>query len=804
MRNPADFWEREVHTVNQIARRLLSSLCACSLLLTGCHSLFSGDTTVLLPAQEMLLPAVKYAYDNPLTTDQFASNLPNAFKLDDRAIGDIITFECLDYLEDTGEFIYFYQSVLEDDNYRAAYAAYEAEAAIYSIDPASEYYKTYHLPLYREVKAAYDVVRAEQTNMTRRYTQRNRRVGYISVNNYETYRVAYIEQLREYETLLETYINKYWPDTFVSVIGADDLRSYYDTNIYCSAAVPMEPPKPEPQPPSAPGSSVSELMITHMAAYNYETKEIRDFFVQETGPNAEQTAFAYKIPDSDNYMLYFGGQAYFYEPDGTCYLQVNFRPQLARVTAAIEDAYSARDVTVTDVTPFSGGSDIYMYLMVETGQIGEDTEVAETDLEDYNLPEDAAFYVSIHCSLVDSDFYFEYTLPTQESDPGSLKLQGGEKYYNYFGAQLQEIDQKIENVLPDDSSWYDYFLLLLSGNREEYDRLTALRDDIVALYNGDKPLVYWNDPSSKVQVSDLGVDASLLNVALTAPTGSELLQSETTSISLGGFIGAHEPIMAEDGEIYDAEGKSYDPKQYKYKQVRTVIHPIADTAYLAIFTTHVSGSESLGATPLSGGGRVIPSENSIRWEGTQGVALTRTESFTFTNAEGRSQSDTVLSVNDLKMWGSSGFENSFAVFTSKNIYLYFFKASNQRTLPDSWHRVTMPMDKLLVNTTYAEDNPDLYHIYNFTALSENDYIVSNLHNGVVRVYMPRDDTTLRVVQLQQVPVFQTWRLSDGSFIAVGFDTAGKQYTSMDFPKARVLHFDVEEQLNSYPSRPGMQ
>jgi hypothetical protein len=837
MRNPADSLERGVYAVNRIASRYLSLLCLCSLLLTGCHSLFSGDTTVLLPEQEKLLPAVKYAYDNPLTTDKYASDQQNAFKIDDEAIGDILSFECLDYLEDTGEFVYFYQSVLKDDNYRAAYATYEEELEIFSIDPESEYYKTNHLPLYQAIQAAYDTINAEYVKMKNRYNARRNKIGGITPTNYESYRVAYITQLASYETLLEAYIDNYWPDTFESVITEEDRASYNGT--YQQSPMPMKPLKPEPQPPEPPGASVSELMITHMAAYNYETEEIRDFFVQETGPNAEQTAFAYKIPDSDNYTLYFGGQAYFYLPDGTCYLQVNFRPQLERVVDALEEAYTVEAITVTDVTPFSGGSELYMYLMVETEQIDENTEVSQVDLEDYRLPQESVFYVSIRCSLVASDFCFNYDY---ERDPARLTLQGGDLYHEYFGTMLNEIDDALHETysMMQGLGVSRYSASERAEASKRYERLLALQDNVRAAYNtiNDLP-VYWDDPSSEIQLSDLDVGDSLLNMALTAPTGADLLYPETLSISLGGFIGTYEPLMKNYNTWADPD----------LRQVGYIIPPIENTAYLATFTTHVSGSQSLGATPLSGGGRVINNNNSILWEGTQGYPLTKEEAYTFTNAEGRDQSDTVLSVGNLPLWENSGLENSFAVFTSKKIYIYFYNRGNQyaetdnrgRTqvggdTPDAWHRVTLPLEHLYVNTShieesydtygilnsesyeydmqdyfgssgsdtqisYEETNPDRYDIRNVLAITENDFIISTLHNGVVRVYIPENDTTFRVVQLHQVPVFQTWRLSDGSFLAVGFDTLGKQYTATDFPKARVLYFEAEENLETYPSKP---
>ena len=97
----------------------IAGLVLACVLFTGCNSIFLGDTTVVLPQQTeaLLVPSAKTGYRDLAEAEKFQGSGEGAFCfLEGRSAEpeDVIQFECLDYREAEGMFVYAYQTLLED------------------------------------------------------------------------------------------------------------------------------------------------------------------------------------------------------------------------------------------------------------------------------------------------------------------------------------------------------------------------------------------------------------------------------------------------------------------------------------------------------------------------------------------------------------------------------------------------------------------------------------------------------------------------------------------------------------------
>ena len=97
----------------------IAGLVLACVLFTGCNSIFLGDTTVVLPQQTeaLLVPSAKTGYRDLAEAEKFQGSGEGAFCfLEGRSAEpeDVIQFECLDYREAEGMFVYAYQTLLDD------------------------------------------------------------------------------------------------------------------------------------------------------------------------------------------------------------------------------------------------------------------------------------------------------------------------------------------------------------------------------------------------------------------------------------------------------------------------------------------------------------------------------------------------------------------------------------------------------------------------------------------------------------------------------------------------------------------
>ncbi|MDR3242770.1 MAG: DUF4374 domain-containing protein, partial [Clostridiales Family XIII bacterium] len=86
-------------------------------------------------------------------------------------------------------------------------------------------------------------------------------------------------------------------------------------------------------------------------------------------------------------------------------------------------------------------------------------------------------------------------------------------------------------------------------------------------------------------------------------------------------------------------------------------------------------------------------------------------------------------------------------------------------------------------------NPDIYGVENILILGLDDYLFTTLNSGVVR-YKNGTGAAIAGEQLSMnEPLFRSWRISDDSYIAVGFLNPKKRYTLVpDMAQARVVTY----------------
>ncbi|MDR1193206.1 MAG: hypothetical protein LBK98_03415 [Peptococcaceae bacterium] len=90
----------------------------------------------------------------------------------------------------------------------------------------------------------------------------------------------------------------------------------------------------------------------------------------------------------------------------------------------------------------------------------------------------------------------------------------------------------------------------------------------------------------------------------------------------------------------------------------------------------------------------------------------------------------------------------------------------------------------------AVASKDFYAPERILALGYNDFLLTSLKNGAVRYSQTWGG--FRAVRILEAPLFRSWRLSDGSFIAVGFElkNPAKRYSEDDMIMARVLTYNL--------------
>ena len=104
------------------------------------------------------------------------------------------------------------------------------------------------------------------------------------------------------------------------------------------------------------------------------------------------------------------------------------------------------------------------------------------------------------------------------------------------------------------------------------------------------------------------------------------------------------------------------------------------------------------------------------------------------------------------------------------------------------------MDGVIYNPD-VEANAEIYRTFNFLE-SGNGLYISSLNSGLLYY----NGETKEVSRVMNYPVFRLWELSDGRYMAVGFDDNSKRYVPSDMAFAKCFRFEdvYKRQITSCP------
>ncbi|MDR1205233.1 MAG: hypothetical protein LBL26_07105, partial [Peptococcaceae bacterium] len=95
-------------------------------------------------------------------------------------------------------------------------------------------------------------------------------------------------------------------------------------------------------------------------------------------------------------------------------------------------------------------------------------------------------------------------------------------------------------------------------------------------------------------------------------------------------------------------------------------------------------------------------------------------------------------------------------------------------------------------------NSDRYSPASVLALSASDFIITSMQNGVVRCSVSGGRVSAN--QILEAPLYRSWRLANGNFMAVGFElrNPSKRYDMTDFAKGKVLIYSLDGTILNLP------
>jgi hypothetical protein len=104
---------------------------------------------------------------------------------------------------------------------------------------------------------------------------------------------------------------------------------------------------------------------------------------------------------------------------------------------------------------------------------------------------------------------------------------------------------------------------------------------------------------------------------------------------------------------------------------------------------------------------------------------------------------------------------------------------------------TIPFSDLTEQSEESASNLDVYSPESVLALSGSDFVITSLSTGAVRYYL--NDGAYQAERILEAPIFRSWRLRDGRFLAIGFElkNPAKRYDMSDLPKSKVLTYTLD-------------
>jgi hypothetical protein len=117
----------------------------------------------------------------------------------------------------------------------------------------------------------------------------------------------------------------------------------------------------------------------------------------------------------------------------------------------------------------------------------------------------------------------------------------------------------------------------------------------------------------------------------------------------------------------------------------------------------------------------------------------------------------------------------------------FSPSPSSSAIPDA----TIPSSDLAEQPDDNAADSDKYTPESVLALSGSDFVITSLSNGAVRYYL-NGAGTYQAERILEAPIFRSWRLEDGSFLAIGFELQdpAKWYDATDLPMSKVLRYTL--------------
>lgn len=716
---------------------------ACALLLTGCGgSLFSGDTSIVLPKQEKLLPTSAYANSLGTKLSKYDGGDLSAFNIDD-SYQAVLFFDCLDFTyipavgkaPASGVFTYMYQSlnwrvnVVKDD--------YDEDIIGESVDEILDRNKTED--------------------------------GLASVGEYEA--DASDAYAQEEMGIANVYTNAQMTDEEIDAL--------------VEAVKHKQVEKYGPQE-----------MLTVFAQYNYITEEYTEIFRLATAPNPEKSAFLQYTPDRDGYFFYFGGTAYIYDLSGKetyafdisgVFRELESTPGVAQVTlsniilsrndlanastklnpVAYIDVYTVMERRVIDESYElpeeeyeEGGAEEYQETVADASVVHRKTRITITSLNlkntsskkaqllynkssgilEYNLSENNAHYQlrwaipsalaekmlssgtlalsnPINNHITGNTKYSKSTFIFNLATPG--KSTGGEIYdYSYFFKNVVVGRKQPDYAWSITPYWYRY-------KKKTYFRTTSFIDATGALSNEIYSFTAGNNSS---------------NEAWLISTGSWNIVNST------------------EAEVYHLSDKIFS-LMWDYTETLTEQIEI----------------------PLTAGGRLVQSDSWIYASvGKGGYAFSANSSSTI-SASGAAE---------MTASAAAALKTDYIVLVNEDVVTYYYSQNQLVSIGKTQLDPSSgPASGTSDGQSYAQASPNIIEAGNVLVIGERDVLVTTLYGGVYR-----STENGAKGQILDLALYRSWEMAgDGQFIAIGFDAgdeslSGKHFDYTDYAYAKVFTY----------------
>lgn len=544
-------------------------------------------------------------------------------------------------------------------------------------------------------------------------------------------------------------------------------------------------------------------LASRLMTYNFETGAVKTLFEQESDSGAaklgvlddrenaedlggsvtvggEQSMFAYKLPYDEAYFVYFGGNARYYKPDGTCYRTVN-----------LSDSYQAvllkkkpKGNSISDVQP--------MYID------GMESIVLTASFTDYD-----------DSIMVDNDNAND---GDEDEEEEKLSSQTHGVVFIYQIANLRGANF---------SKAWDYY--------DSGDGVALTSSPIAVSGYGSITATPYTSANTIAWLGNTG-DSLPQSSYLADPGSDKKCRSVDKKLWLYGSISN---VVT---DLYYKTVKDKDGKESREPDYYVRRYDLSDKSYL-LLCNYIYDCD-LGFEAVNETETLCFNDQTAYWLPDTGKLSWGDSSF-YTGSVGQIKEDKFLNVKlfsktyhseeNEAIQSAGEIPNGFVLFSSDCIYLTFFRNMNPVGENQFDHVQTINLKKMNFSTyqppeiqassgaseieynwsssnsthsidmeeyllSQSEDNPveitddapnpDSYNKDSMLVFGKSDYLFTGLSNGIIR--LQGDEAK----QMLKAALFRTWKLSDGSYLSIGFDTGKERYVISDLPRARIVRFNL--------------